>query len=73
MPVLLCTHVLFVRLCISFQQANLYSTVTPDPTDLDRRYCVLQLNVPYSALTYSPDKNTGWDSRAFRNTHDPHL
>lgn len=69
----LCMLVLFVRLCISFQQANLYSTVMPDPTDLDRRYCVLQLNVPYSALTYSPDNNTGWDSSAFRNIHGHHL
>eukprot|EP00066_Takifugu_rubripes_P013894 XP_011603160.1 PREDICTED: electrogenic sodium bicarbonate cotransporter 4-like [Takifugu rubripes] len=55
------------------EEANLYSTVASDPTELDRRYCVLQLNVPYSALKYSPDKNTGWDSSTFRNTHYAHL
>lgn len=60
-------------LCVSFQESNPYSTVAPDPTELDCRYCVLQLNVPYSALKYSPDKNTGWDSNTFRNTHYAHL
>lgn len=62
-----------VFLCVSFQEANPYSTVAPDPTELDHRYCVMQLNAPYSALKYSPDKNTGWDRGTFRNTHYAHL
>lgn len=40
---------------------NPYSTVTSDQNELDRRYCVLKLHVPYSDLIYSPDRSAGWD------------
>lgn len=49
-------------MCVSLQETNPYSTVTSDQTELDRRYCVLKLHVPYSDLIYSPDTNTGWDN-----------
>lgn len=45
----------------SLQEMNPYSTVTSDQNELDRRYCVLKLHVPYSDLIYSPDRSAGWD------------
>lgn len=53
----------YVCVCVfSLQDMNPYSTVTSDQTELDRRYCVLKLHVPYRDLLHSPDTNTGWDN-----------
>lgn len=67
--VVFCACVLFVcpGMCVcvcvfSLQEMNPYSTVTSDQTELDRRYCVLKLHVPYRDLLHSPDTNTGWDN-----------
>ncbi|XP_052381476.1 electrogenic sodium bicarbonate cotransporter 1-like [Oncorhynchus keta] len=32
------------------EEKNVYSSVNPDNIELDRRYCVLKLHVPYSDL-----------------------
>lgn len=45
--------------CGFLQEMNPYSTVTSDQNELDHRYCVLKLHVPYSDLIYSPDRNIG--------------
>lgn len=46
-------------LCVRafLQEVNPYSTVTSDPNELDRRYCVLKLHVPYSDPVHSPYTN----------------
>uniref|UniRef100_A0AAQ5YRK5 Anion exchange protein n=1 Tax=Amphiprion ocellaris TaxID=80972 RepID=A0AAQ5YRK5_AMPOC len=52
------------------EEMNPYSTVTSDQNELDRRYCVLKLHVPYSDLIHSPGRNTGWDNTVtFRPPH----
>ncbi|XP_035481139.1 electrogenic sodium bicarbonate cotransporter 4 [Scophthalmus maximus] len=43
------------------EEENPYSTVTSDQTELDRRYCVLKLHVPYRDLLHPPDTHTYWD------------
>ncbi|KAJ8261132.1 hypothetical protein COCON_G00168550 [Conger conger] len=37
-----------------------YSNCSADESDLDRRYCVLKLHVPYSDLMKPPKSNTDW-------------
>lgn len=52
-----------VCVCAFLQEVNPYSTVTSDPNELDRRYCVLKLHVPYGDLVHSPYTNSsGQDS-----------
>ena len=48
-----------LRLFICLQDKNPYSSV-PDAAELDRRYCVLKLHVPYSDLMTPPDTHTDW-------------
>ena len=60
--VCVCVCVLCVFVCVSLQEENPYSTVKYDQNELDHRYCVLKLHVPYSDLFQTPDPtNTGWD------------
>lgn len=47
---------------VLLQEVNPYSMLSSDPNELDRRYCVLKLQVPYSDLVHSPYVASGWDS-----------
>lgn len=77
MCLLACLCLLRSLLCVRafLQEVNPYSTVTSDPNELDRRYCVLKLHVPYSDLVHSPyTNNSGWDSStATRHVDTPSL
>ncbi|XP_041754618.1 electrogenic sodium bicarbonate cotransporter 4-like isoform X3 [Coregonus clupeaformis] len=42
------------------EEKNVYSSVNPDDSELDRRYCVLKLHVPYSDLIQPPVTHTDW-------------
>ncbi|GAA6223631.1 electrogenic sodium bicarbonate cotransporter 4-like isoform X1 [Lates japonicus] len=55
------------------EEVNPYSTVSSDQNELDRRYCVLKLHVPYSDLIYSPDTNTGWDNSTVASRQQKHI
>lgn len=60
----LCCVPLCVSVCVYalLQEVNPYSMVSSDPSELDRRYCVLKLQVPYSDLVHSPYTNSVLDS-----------
>ncbi|KPP68700.1 electrogenic sodium bicarbonate cotransporter 4-like, partial [Scleropages formosus] len=40
-----------------------YHNCSPDDSDLDRRYCVLKLHVPYSDLMQPPEGHASWGAR----------
>ncbi|KAL0193532.1 hypothetical protein M9458_011828, partial [Cirrhinus mrigala] len=42
---------------------NPYTNCSPSDSDLDRRYCVLKLHVPYRDLLQAPDSNSEWAAR----------
>ncbi|XP_075312615.1 electrogenic sodium bicarbonate cotransporter 4 [Odontesthes bonariensis] len=50
------------------EEMNPYSTVTSDQNELDRRYCVLKLHVPYSDLMRCPDSSAARDHSRPPNT-----